>query len=96
MVYSTTEMEPFWRFVMAATITIKNIPSGLYDVLKKNAARNHRSINNEIIAIFESTLFSKRIAPDEFLASARKLREKTKGFKLTEDFIDQAKSEGRL
>ena len=81
---------------MRATITIKNIPSELYRLIKKNAARNHRSINNEIISIIENTFLSQRISSEDFLASARQLRMKTKGQHLTEEFINRAKWEGRL
>jgi plasmid stability protein len=80
---------------MPTTITVKNIPLELYDLLKKRAAYNHRSINNEIIALFENTFLSQRINPDNFLVSAQKLREKTKGFTLTEEIIRRAKYEGR-
>jgi plasmid stability protein len=88
-------MKPFWRFMMPATITIKNIPSHLYDILKKNAARNHRSINNEVISLIEKQYSSNKITPGEFLASARELRKRTKKFLLTEDILDKAKNEGR-
>ena len=80
---------------MPATITIKNIPSHLYDILKKNAARNHRSINNEVISLIEKQYSSNKITPAEFLASARELRKRTKKFLLTEDILDKAKNEGR-
>jgi plasmid stability protein len=82
--------------MLAATITIKNIPSNLYDLIKKNAARNHRSINNEIISIIENTFLSREISSDDFLAAAKRLRKKTKGHRLTEEFINQAKWEDRL
>jgi plasmid stability protein len=88
-------MEPFWRFVMPTTITIKNIPSHLYDIIKKNAARNHRSINNEVISLIEKMYLSIKISPGEFLANARELRKKTRKFLLTEDVLDKAKNEGR-
>ncbi len=80
---------------MAKTITVKNIPSTLYELLKQNASRNHRSINNEIIEIMENSLQSKKMTPEDFLASARRLRAKTKSPKLTEDLLSQAKNEGR-
>lgn len=80
---------------MPATIAIKNIPSHLYDILKKNAARNHRSINNEVISLIEKLYSSNKITPGEFLASARELRKRTKKFLLTEDTLDKAKNEGR-
>ncbi len=80
---------------MPTTITVKNIPQDLYEKLKKRADRNHRSINREIIAIFEDTLSVRRIDPEDILVSARARREKTRRFTLTQDFIDRAKGEGR-
>ena len=80
---------------MPTTITVKNIPQELYEKLKKRADRNHRSINREIMAIFEDVLSVRRINPEDILVSARTLREKTRRFTLTQDFIDQAKREGR-
>lgn len=81
---------------MATTITVKNIPSRLYNRLKESAARHHRSINSEIIALMEGSLIAKKMNPEDFLASARILREKTGRYPLKKDFIDKAKREGRL
>jgi plasmid stability protein len=80
---------------MATTITLKNIPSGLYDQLKESAARHHRSINSEIIALMEESLSAKKMNPEDYLASARILREKTGRYQLKKAFIDRAKREGR-
>ncbi len=80
---------------MATTITVKKIPQDLYEKLKNRADRNHRSINREIIAIFEEALTVRRLDPEEILVSARTLRKKTRQFTLTQEFIDQAKREGR-
>jgi len=76
-------------------MTIKNIPQNLYEMLKQNAAINHRSINKEVIALIEDALSVKKVSPEDFLVSVRRLREKTKKVELTDDFIDQAKNEGR-
>lgn len=81
---------------MATTITVKKIPKGLYDKLRKRAEQNHRSINGEIIAIFENVLSAKRIDLKDILVSARALREKTRSLTLTQEYIDRAKGEGRL
>ena len=80
---------------MATTITLKQIPAGLYHSLKSSATKNHRSINSEVIAILENAFLSKKMSPEEFLTSARRLRERTKTHHLNEDFINRAKHEGR-
>ena len=81
---------------MPTTITVKNIPQNIYEKLKGRATSNHRSINREILSIFEEALALKRFNPDEILHSARTLREKTGTFLLTQDFINKAKREGRF
>ena len=94
-----TIMKPLYNHLeksMATNITVKNIPQDLYEKIKRRADLNHRSINREIIAIFEEVLTVRRINPEDILVSVRKLRERTRGFVLTQEFIDQAKREGRL
>lgn len=80
---------------MGTTITVKNIPSDLYERLKLRAALHHRSINSEIIVLMEETLAAKKRKPEDFLASARTLREKTGRYELKKEFINRAKQEGR-
>ncbi|MGA2532316.1 MAG: Arc family DNA-binding protein [Candidatus Aminicenantales bacterium] len=80
---------------MSIAITVKNIPGNLYEKLKKRAHKNRRSINSEIISIFDEVLMVHSIQPEKMIAAARALREKTKGLALDEDFIGQAKKEGR-
>jgi len=80
---------------MSIAITVKNIPGNLYDKLKKRADRNRRSINSEIISIFDEVLVAHPIHPEKIIAAARVFREKTKGVVLDEDFIGRAKKEGR-
>jgi len=78
------------------TITIKNIPDDLYERLKLTAEKNRRSINKEIIVCIERAVGAHRIYPDEMLAEARYLREKTSAYVITGDEFSQAKTTGRL
>ncbi len=80
---------------MSTTITVKNIPAELYERLKQRAVLHHRSINSEVIVFLEHSLAAKKRKPEDFLASARALREKTGRYELKKDFIDRAKREGR-
>ncbi len=80
---------------MPATITLKNIPSHIYEALKKNAVRNHRSVNSEIISIIEKQYCITQITPEEYLARARKVRKKNSGLFLTQELLEEAKGEGR-
>ena len=80
---------------MPTTITLKNIPHDLYELIKQNAAEHRRSINNEVISIIENALCCKKIDPEKFLITVRKLREKTNRIQLTDNFIYKANNEGR-
>ena len=77
------------------TITVKNIPPELYERLKQAAAANHRSLNSEIIVCIEQVVGSSKIQPEEILARARKLREKTAGYAIADEEFTRAKSAGR-
>ncbi|PYV27220.1 MAG: plasmid stability protein [Acidobacteria bacterium] len=79
-----------------ATLTIKNVPEKLHKRLKQSAAQHRRSVNSEAIACLERTLLSTRIDPEEFLARARALRERTPNLYVTADDLRKAKNEGRL
>jgi plasmid stability protein len=80
---------------MGTAITIKNIPPRLYELLKQRASLHHRSINSEVIALIEESVSARKRNPEELLASARALREKTGRYELKREFIDKAKREGR-
>src|SRR3990172_670013 len=84
-------MEPLWRLLMP-TLTVKNIPDDLYARLKQRAEMNRRSINSEIIMCIERTVRSTRIDPEAALVRARKLREKSSEYMITEDEFNQAKT----
>jgi plasmid stability protein len=74
--------------------TLKNIPDDLFSRLRAAAARHHRSINGEILACLEDTLFDR---PDAtaVLARARKLRNRVAGAPLTLDEVETSKQQGR-
>jgi len=80
---------------MATTITVKNIPPSLHNLLKERAQMMHRSINSEILALMESALKSSKASPEELLATARTLRARTKKGSINEKFLHQAKNMGR-
>lgn len=78
-----------------ATLTIKNIPAELYEMLKRQATVNHRSLNSEIIFTLKQVLgFREKAESDEILAQARTIREKIK-ISLSEEEINEAKRAGR-
>jgi len=77
-------------------ITVKNIPDHTYEILKKTAKTNHRSINSEIICLIKKAIISKPFNPEHYLTRAKQSRQKTKKFLLTADILQKAKEEGRL
>jgi plasmid stability protein len=60
------------------SLTIRNVPDDLYELLKQSAKRNRRSMSSEAIFILEKTS-RLPVDPAEFLERARRLRESTAG-----------------
>ena len=69
------------------SFVIKNLPDDLHQRLKKQASRHHRSMTREVVAIL-----SKSLSQSEVQDVPAPYRGK---FPLTDEFIDQAKHEGR-
>lgn len=76
-------------------LTIKNIPDDLYTRLKEAAQAHRRSLNSEVLYCVEQVLQPYRIDVSDHLDAARKLREKTAAYKLTDEQLDAAKNAGR-
>ena len=79
-----------------ASLTIKGIDAHILKLLKAEAARRRRSLNQEVIARLESSAKSVPIDPDAFLARAREIRKLVKGPVLTERRLQRWKTVGRL
>jgi antitoxin FitA len=60
------------------TITVKNIPPDVYELLKQSAAANRRSINSEIMTYIEREVRGRKVNARDLLRRARQLRQKTK------------------
>ena len=76
-------------------LTIKNIPDDLYDRLKEAARTHRRSLNSEILYCVERVLVPYKVDASEHLAMARKIREKSAGYTLSDQVLDSAKNAGR-
>ena len=81
---------------MPTNLTVKNIPSDLYDRLKNSAAEHRRSVNSEVIFCLEQTLRCERVDPDAFLARVDALQEQLSVPPLTDAILAAAKKERRL
>jgi plasmid stability protein len=76
------------------SITVKNIPDEIYDRVREQAKAHHRSINSEIIACLEQTVYPQQVSTDDILQEARRLRKKAKG-SLSSEEIESAINQGR-
>ena len=77
------------------TITLKNISDSLYTILKTAARVHRRSLNSEILYCVERTLGTYKINASEHIETARKLREKTAQYQVTDQELSDAKNAGR-
>lgn len=79
-----------------ATLTLKNVPEELVDVLKQEAKQNRRSLNQEALARLERSLESRKRSGAETVASLRLLHKRfARPAFLTDRFLERAKNEGR-
>lgn len=76
-------------------LTIKNIPTDLYNELKHVAEQHHRSINSEVIVCLKETLFPKKTSAKDRLASIQALRSQIKANIISTHDIEHAINEGR-
>ena len=56
---------------MPVTLSIKNVPDQLAEKLRTRAARRHRSLQGELLAILEETVSPRRASPGELLKSLK-------------------------
>jgi plasmid stability protein len=78
-----------------ASLTIKGIPDELLESLRRSAEANRRSINSEVLLRLERSAGLKPIDPEERIARIRRLHERVPLPPLTDEFLEQAISEGR-
>ena len=81
------------------TLTLRNVPDSIHELLRAQARQNRRSVNQEAIAVFEEVLAPKKASRAEEVARSvervRVLRSKMKRF-MTDAEIKAAKEEGRV
>ena len=59
---------------MPVNLSIKNAPDEIVNRLKERAARHHRSLQGELMAIIEEAAgISRPLTPDEVLSKVRRL-----------------------
>ena len=58
---------------MPVNLSIKNAPDDVVDRLRARAARHHRSLQGELLAIVEAAVSPPTLTPNEILAEVRRL-----------------------
>lgn len=59
---------------MPVNLSIKNVPEDLANRLRKRAAKHHRSLQGELLAILEEALFKNEvISPARLLSKIREM-----------------------
>ncbi len=77
------------------TITLKGIPEGLYQELRRRAEAQRRSLNAEVLFRLELSVASREPAAAEMLARINKVRERIKLPYLPDEELRAARREGR-
>jgi plasmid stability protein len=69
-------MEPFWSYTgaMAVSLSIKDVPDRLARALRDRAARNHRSIQGELMHIIEQAVEERPFRAKELVERLRAIR----------------------
>ncbi len=75
-------------------ITIRNISDRIHKKLKKRSELSRRSINSEIIACLEESLFTNKNEVEQILRKSQEIRNNL-NFEITLSELEEAKSYGR-
>jgi plasmid stability protein len=88
-------MHSFLYFSVMSTMTIRNVPEELVDVLKKTAKRYRRSLNQQVLVCLEEASLGQRALQnvEDDLRSIREMRAGMTPMSVKE--IDAAKQDGR-
>jgi hypothetical protein len=80
-----------------ATLTLKNVPEQLVERLKAEARQSRRSLNQETLGRLERSLAVRFATPEEKVERIRRAQRRFAALPpLTAEFLDAAKTEGRL
>ena len=78
-----------------ATITLKNVPRDVHSALKKRAKRHKRSLNQEAILCLDQALGRTSRDPHTLLSEIRSLRSRVSMKRVSLDWINNARQQGR-
>jgi antitoxin FitA len=77
-------------------LTIKNLPDGIYECLRRSAELHRRSINDEVISCLETVLAPTLLTTAEKLARARAVRATIIGKRFNHKLVADFKAVGRM
>jgi plasmid stability protein len=69
-------LAPFWSYygTVAVSLSIKDVPDDLAEALRERAARNHRSVQGELMHILEEAVRPRPFKIRELVKELRALR----------------------
>lgn len=76
------------------TITLKNFPDELYEIVKNLAKDHQRSLNSELIYRIQASVGSERVDPEKLRSQAREFRKRARG-QISPQEIKNAINQGR-
>lgn len=78
---------------MAVNLSVKDVPDDVAEKLRQRAARNHRSLQGELMAIVEQAANAEALAPER-APSAGAARSWTQGWKTIEELVAEREAAG--
>ncbi len=78
-----------------ANLALRGLPQDMYDSLKRAAARNHRSLNGEVLARLEASIRPAAVGAEAVLASVANRSSSLRLPALEEDLLKALKDAGR-
>ena len=78
-----------------AQIALRGVPDQLHDEIREAAARNHRSVNGEILARLEESVQHPITDVESLLERIRRRREEIGELDLSEETLRELKNAGR-
>jgi plasmid stability protein len=79
---------------MSVNLSIKDVPDDLAERLRQRAARNHRSLQGELMAIVEQAAFADAAVPPAAVAPATTPGSWTQGWKTIEQLMAEREATG--
>ena len=78
-----------------ANLALRGLPQNVYDSLKRAAARNHRSLNGEVLSRLEASLRPAAVGAERVLARVASRSSSLRLPALEEDLLKALKDSGR-